>query len=137
MAVAKAVWPPQNPGMVPFTVLLVAEGFTATQEDTFAGLCSNFVTAMIETSPFGMLHAHPERIAVWRLFIASAQNGPAIGFPAANTLLGSTYDPASQTLSLSASALYSVLGTSTLPDVGAGSSLSLSLLASTISPRPS
>jgi hypothetical protein len=121
MAVAQSVWPPQIPGMAPpFMLLFVAEGFTADQEDTFAGLCRNFVTAMLDTSPFGMLHAHPERIAVWRLFAASAQSGPAIGSSAADTLLGSTYDPASQALSLSESALANFVGMSTWPVAGVG-----------------
>jgi hypothetical protein len=117
MTVAQAVWPPTDPGnpRTPFTVLLVAEGFTAGQEDNFAWLCGNFSYELLQTAPFSLLRSHPERIAIWRLFTPSAQSGPALGSTPGTTVLGSTYDPASNTLGISATALQSLLDSSNFP----------------------
>ena len=125
MAVAKPVWPLTYPiePVASFVVLLIAEGYTAAQEDDFANLCAGFCAELLDTAPFGMLRARRERISIWRLFVASAQPGPAVGTVPGNTVLGSTYDPATGQLSLSGAALTDLLNASTLGSASVPSAL--------------
>lgn len=80
-----------------FNLLLIAEGFQ--EERAFIQACQRLTTALARTTPFNNAGKFPW-LTVFRHFEASSQPGPALGTQPGNTLLGSTYDAASRTLTV-------------------------------------
>src|SRR5688572_20560966 len=66
-----------------FKLVLIAEGYLATEVSAFIGDCVDTVEALFAVSPFGLTRARPWWLTVYAGFVASAQSGPAVNTVAA------------------------------------------------------
>lgn len=66
-----------------FKLVLIAEGYRATEMSAFIGDCVDTVEGLFAVSPFGLTRARPWWLTVYAGFVASAQSGPAVNTVAA------------------------------------------------------
>jgi hypothetical protein len=108
--IAQRIAPAQDsPSWRTFHVVLVAEAFTAADEDEFFAACHAFYPALEDTPPFNLLKLNRGRIVVWGVFTPSGQRGTTIGTTPGNTVLGSTYEPGTRTLAFDTSRVQAFL----------------------------
>jgi len=113
---------------LPFEIVLVAEGFLAGEEQAFSAMCDSLVDAFLGTPPFSLLNANPWRIRFWRHFSVGTHHGAALGSTPGDTLLGATYDQATQQLTFDQARVASFVGGTRIP-MAPGLSLPLALVA--------
>jgi len=86
-----------------FRLILVAEGFTQTQGPAFALACTELVQRLILLPPFNITRVRPEWLSVYRVFVPSANAGPASGaVVAGRTAFDAAIDPGTGALTVDA-----------------------------------
>lgn len=85
-----------------FKIFFLSEGFTASQQPQFSGACVEFVDRLLASPPFNLTRMNPHWLSIYRLFVPSANSGPALGvLPAAGrTAFESSIDVISGNLSI-------------------------------------
>jgi hypothetical protein len=67
---------------VTFKLVIVAEGFTTSQEQVFYNNCNELVSSIFATTPFSLTRHIPSWINIYTYFQASANEGCAVDAPA-------------------------------------------------------
>ena len=85
-----------------FKLILVSEGYLATETAGFIGDCVDLIEALFNTAPFGLTRMYPGWLSIYAGFTPSGQSGPAINTPAAanRTAFESSLTTATAVLSL-------------------------------------
>ena len=86
-----------------FKVVFLSEGYLAQEQHLFTGACAQFVERMLGIPPFNLTRINPHWLSVYRLFVPSANAGPASGSSSpGRTAFESAIDPATGILSVNA-----------------------------------
>ena len=108
-------------------VVLIAEAWTADHEVDFDQACASLWPELLKFAPFNLLQRQPDFLIVWSAFLPSQQQGPTFTNMSGSTVVGSTYDPASQTLTINAATATDLLSTIMVPTIEAPSSVGVDL----------
>jgi hypothetical protein len=86
-----------------FKVVFLSEGYLLQEQHLFTGACIEFVERMLGIPPFNLTRINPHWLSVYRLFVPSANAGPASGSSSpGRTAFESAIDPATGVLSVNA-----------------------------------
>lgn len=92
-----------------FNLLLLAEGFIASQENAFVIACNDLIKNLLSTTPFNVTRYKPAWINIYRHFIPSNVAGPTIDAPARDTVFLSTYNSSTQELTIDSARVANVI----------------------------
>lgn len=103
-----------------FNVLFLSEGFLAGENAAFHTACIEFLDRLLTKSPFNITRTNPSWSNFYKLFLPSANSGPASGISSANrTIFESSFDITSARLSVNAARVAEVVDSETIEILGA------------------
>ena len=65
-----------------FKLVLISEGYLASESSKFASDCQEFTFRLVQTSPFNMSRSNARWLSIYTIFTASNNSGPSIDAPA-------------------------------------------------------